>query len=535
MIGTVSARSTFAMCVLALLAACTAEIPTQPLFTRATRARSGLVDRPAVHRNSEKYADAGGKPASGRSGNATVSALAMVGKTGPATVDVRTGQVDDVTLGTLKNVQVKQFDLDNTLIKVASYRVADNATAQFRLPSRQRGARVQVQASVVGVDGNRTDVVTVDETIKLRPDLEAGVSAPATAVRMMPTQIYGTVTERNRDLGARATCVLSVDGEEVDRATGIWVDAGDMVSCGFIHRFASLGARRITVSLAAVAPADYDDSNNSASATIDVVDPLHNDFTWSGQVFGNSNITGFLRGSGFWHDSFYGEDGEYGTYYEYRGGQRNLVIDVSGVSARGFAGPIDITFTDRIDQTQLHDDALTTADQHFYYEAGPYHQWCALMQRTKDFVGERGPYSAIVGIIWACTQVGGDAVGLPAQSTTFSYMVQGGKAEYYSDSWLRYAGPDYAGGWSFTGNITSDEWAYAEGDEYAFEITVSGAGGESVVGAGRIPLTAEPGGEHIPYGCSDYDDGQYFQRDCYESDISWTHHSGAASGTPSPP
>jgi hypothetical protein len=80
--------------------------------------------------------------------------------------------------------------------------------------------------------------------------------------------LVATVSEGNGDVGARADCVLYVDGVEADRARGIWVDAGDDVTCAFTHAFTSVGARRVRVEAASVSPADYDPANNAAEATV---------------------------------------------------------------------------------------------------------------------------------------------------------------------------------------------------------------------------------------------------------------------------
>ncbi|MGI9166054.1 MAG: hypothetical protein ACR2G5_06670 [Pyrinomonadaceae bacterium] len=46
--------------------------------------------------------------------------------------------------------------------------------------------------------------------------------------------------ELKGDVGATADLILYADGVEVDRANGVWVDAGGTVSCVFTHTFTSL-------------------------------------------------------------------------------------------------------------------------------------------------------------------------------------------------------------------------------------------------------------------------------------------------------
>src|SRR5205085_343557 len=86
----------------------------------------------------------------------------------------------------------------------------------------------------------------------------------------VPVTLLATVGEGNGDVGARTDCVLYVDGVEADRARGIWVDAGDQVSCAFLHTFTSEGDHALRVAAEGVNPADFDLSNNAAVGTIHI-------------------------------------------------------------------------------------------------------------------------------------------------------------------------------------------------------------------------------------------------------------------------
>jgi hypothetical protein len=59
--------------------------------------------------------------------------------------------------------------------------------------------------------------------------------------------ISAIVSEGNGDVGARADCVLYVDGAAVDRAKGIWVDAGDAVTCAFTYTFTDPGTHDVEI------------------------------------------------------------------------------------------------------------------------------------------------------------------------------------------------------------------------------------------------------------------------------------------------
>jgi hypothetical protein len=146
-------------------------------------------------------------------------------------------------------------------------------SALFRYPSYGRGDQLQVQAMVTGID-RRPHIVTVLETVKLRPDLVvSGLTAPVTAVVNTFVSLSATVRESNQDVGAQADCVLYVDDVAVDRASGIWVDAGGEVACLFTHRFTSEGTHSLRVVAEGVKPGDYDTANNAVVGSIRVGEP----------------------------------------------------------------------------------------------------------------------------------------------------------------------------------------------------------------------------------------------------------------------
>ena len=209
--------------------------------------------------NRIKYSDTGHQPATGRSGGAAVEALALLDRQGIAEVEIRAAAP-----GTLRHVQVK------TAQQTDNYN-ANAAAFTATLEDAGRGTAVSVLANVHDAAGGRVGVVEVHETVVLRPDLvPSQLAAPATATLGVPVEISARVTERNGDIGARATCALRVDGATVSRATNIWVDAGGNVSCSFVHAFATAGDRQLEVVVEDVLPRDYDPANNSVSGSIRV-------------------------------------------------------------------------------------------------------------------------------------------------------------------------------------------------------------------------------------------------------------------------
>jgi len=258
---------------------------------------------PTTHPNAEKYQNLGAQPATGRSGNASLMARALLAKDKSTLVEVSTGALDTAATppGQLSKVQLKGFDPNqNVLFSDNANHLSGGGYWSQTRRDLMHNQPLQVQSNIAGIDP-RNDVVTVQTAVKLRPDLAlASLSAPARAYVNTPVPITAVVHELNGDVGAHADCVLAVDGQPVDQAIGIWVDAADAVSCAFAHRFTSLGTHTLTVTAANVVPGDWDLANNSKSATIEIVEPivqLHgwaffNDYQLSGSG-ANANWSGY--------------------------------------------------------------------------------------------------------------------------------------------------------------------------------------------------------------------------------------------------
>jgi hypothetical protein len=229
---------------------------------------------PAAHPNSEKYRDAGFQPVTGRSGSAVVTARALLDKSGTTDVEVTTGTFDEGPgPGTLARVQVKAFSPSGELAFTDNYDGL-SATATYPYTTLPHGAALQVQSLVGGIDDPRADVVTVGTAVRLRPDLVASrLEAPADAPIGAAVNLQGFIVERNGEVGARADCVLYVDGTAVDRANGIWVDAAGNVACAMTHAFTEAGTYSLELRVENVRPRDFDDTNNSVTTSISIVAP----------------------------------------------------------------------------------------------------------------------------------------------------------------------------------------------------------------------------------------------------------------------
>jgi hypothetical protein len=226
------------------------------------------------HPNSEKYSDAGAKPATGRSGSAQMQSRALFGKDGTTFVEATTGVLDGPPgPGYFRKMQAKLFAVDGSKESTQNYNhVSTGPYWSQTYTGMARNDTIQLQANVKGIDGNRNDVVSVTDTVKKRPDLAVrSVTGPAQAYVGTPVTFQAQVAELNGDVGANANCVLSVDGQLVDQAQAIWVDAGHTVSCLFQFTFATAGTHTVQVAATNVVPGDWDLSNNSAQTTIEII------------------------------------------------------------------------------------------------------------------------------------------------------------------------------------------------------------------------------------------------------------------------
>jgi hypothetical protein len=218
---------------------------------------------PVLRSNSVKYRDSSLPHATGRAGTATIDALALFGSDGMTTLSVSAN-------GTLDKVQIRPDGAN-----AVNFNGLGSPAFTQQLDELVPHQPLHVEANVSDADGSRTDVVAADEIVKYRPDLAVlDVRAPERAMPATPFAVTATIRELNGDLGARANCVLSADGVEIDRANGIWVDAHDSVACSFRATLGSMGSHTLTVSATGVEPGDYNDDNNAASTTISIAEPF---------------------------------------------------------------------------------------------------------------------------------------------------------------------------------------------------------------------------------------------------------------------
>lgn len=237
-----------------------------------------------------KYANSGKKASSATVGSISVETRALLGKDGATSFEATTG-VFEVSAGVDR--------IEKTTLRALTVPTMSPIQGWPNAPYWQQsvlglvsGDIVHLQASVKGRGVSKTEVLRVVDTVVRRPDLTVvRIDGASSAVSGQAVTFFANVAEQNGDHGAQANCVLSVDGAVVDQATAVWVDAGDVVTCQFAYSFSTTGSHVVSVSVTDVRPGDWDDANNSASKTVEIVSPgtplshgqidvFEEDYTW---------------------------------------------------------------------------------------------------------------------------------------------------------------------------------------------------------------------------------------------------------------
>jgi hypothetical protein len=409
-----------ALAVLTLIAtaACSdgALAPTMQADAAApSAARAGS----SSHLKSGKYRDSSLPHATGRSGSATLAAEAIVGGGGITYLRVTSGSIHHPgqARGELSKVQVKAFGPEGEKLFTENVqRPGSGPEYVFRFAAVPPGTRFQVQANVRGIDRNRTDVVTVTETSKLGPRLSTSLDVPAEVIVNVPTTITGTVREINGQVGTTTSCVLFVDGREVDRVDNVWVDAGDEVSCAFTYTFTREGRHDVRMSLEnqpgelGLLPAPP-----SASGTVNVTNPRVIP-GWQASV-ADRTVTTLSRYDLTW----WNPNGSHKEYEQTTGeSPRSQTISLSGTLARATALPLASV------QLALSSSASGTFQSASWSNLQP----AATTAQGQSCASEQIPNQG--GLLTLCSTGTGDA-----GSTTFGYTRFAGTVTYHSRGFSR--------------------------------------------------------------------------------------------------
>ena len=460
--------------------------------------KAKLDERPEVFPNSIKYRDAGLKPATGRSGSAQVTARALLTKDGKTDLEITTGELDstNVPVGRLARTQVKVLDKNGEAVLTRNDAPTTGGYVKYTYDTFVRGQPLRVQANVTGIDASRTDVVTVTETVKRRPDLSiTRVDAPARAPLDADVAIVGTLRELNADVGARGICVLRVDGEVVDWIRDVWVDAGGTVGCAFAHTFGKPGKHAIEVAVlpASVVPADYDTLNNAVGTSIAIDEPkppseevVHLD--------GYGSIVSYdqLKTSqvqDFWYAS--PVDGAPDGHYESSLSGTQQFASLQAWGYRKLKFPVSLSFEDSSDGVPLHSERFDFSADTF--ENIPGGKGAYRAERTCGHAYRGGAtYDVCVHETFAS-----DGTSLKVE-TSFRRFHVSMEATYYS----KYYGSIYGNPWgTFEGTYTIRSGPISTyGSNYGLDVRLSD-GAVTLASASSGPMFPVKWSSVYPYTC----------------------------------
>lgn len=500
---------------------------------------------PTRFANTIKYRDNGKKNARGFAGAASLEVRGLLGMDGNTTLDVATGTIDNPDASRLLNrIQVKQYALNGALQATTNYKDLSSSTYQTTLVGRVRGSKLGVQGTVVGVDGKHSDVISATETVKLRPDVSVDrIIAPAQSPVATPLQISALISENNGDVGARTDCVLAVDGVDVGRGKGIWVDAGRSVSCVFNHTFETKGAKQLTVRAISVNPGDWNPANNRVTQAITIYVPT--DVVWFGSYGAIRDWVGTRLREGFYIQTDNGARTDYRELLNLRH-YDTWSVNIGG-TVPAMTSPVSFSLHDEIDGQLLTDfqfDAATATSFEFggTYEDPDfgtitYHGECTDQARLEQIVYEGVAVNVSPAFVRICSQVQSNGSGpIPGLSRTdFNYGTNAGDVSYYTEDYQNFDDndpntPDQT--YSFNGDVNYTYGNLTFGNNYSFVFRLSGAEQTQWTSSGTINATSFQNIVSMPYHCDDFDAGFYTGRECQSGEYRQTTIGGNAQGVP---
>ena len=513
------------------LSSLAASVLALPLAAPARAQTAGSApSKPRLISNTKKYRDTGLAAASGRSGSASLTARALLGRDGQTFVELTTGALDSAAPapGQITKAQLKPLNGNGEAAYTRNFGpLAGGGTFSTTVNDLRRGQQLQAQANVGGIDPNRADVVTVVETVKLRPDLSAaGLAAPARALVNTAVNLTAVIRELNGDVGARADLVLYVDGAEVDRAHGVWVDANGTVSAAFTHTFTSEGARQLAVKVERVTPGDYNPADNAAAASIEIVSQQVR-LNYYSYAYDRHLATRYASDYVYNHDDGVSVSREASKYvYDDRSHTQDVYF-------YGWAYGASLGFPVSASITELSDDAAVVsasfprveADYSYTTDYGGY-------VYTYGYAYRQDPQTGGYIYVNSYSSKGAD----PAYNYAFtqvSYSRNAGDVTYHSAgtyrSYYSYQGEvyyDYA--YSYNYDYSGAQGLFVPfGSRYGLDVAFTGADGTAMGAAPRMALTPTDDNSSSSF-CWEYTYGFSTGRNCYESSYSNQSRDGFA-------
>jgi hypothetical protein len=475
--------------------------------TLLASAAASANDHPALHPNANLHHLRNASAATGRAGSASLAVRAFLGQDGKTTVDVTTGTLDspEAAPGNIKKVQLKGFNGDGDVAWSKSYSdLSQGGSLVLSLDGLHRGQPVQTQGNITGINGNRTDVVTVTGNVKLRPDPAVEyVWAPPQAPAGMPVNVVALIHETNGDAGATGDCILLVDGVPVDRANGIYVDSGTYVSCAFTHSFDTAGTHALEVRLTDVVPGDWDTSNNAATGSVDIVSG-NTVFWYANASKGFSTSTETSEGWYRYSDGTYASGGDWKAEGGSMGEAEMFVF--SGYAPTTVSFPLSqLTMQVAADgavfsSVDLQDvpanDGWNDGNDEFieFYRYDP-------ATDLRLFVRTSPSYAS--GATWiSAERYAGKTTFFSRSHSTTWYDHDGGTEYFHVENEDRRDGWGYGSMWPMTSTVTVD-------------FTLVDANGETLQANAEVPLSLSQYEYSNPPICQEYSVDGYVGRNCY--------------------
>lgn len=510
---------------------------TGPLFAWAQVNIPGYAISTSKH-----YRESGVGNAQGRAGSASMTARALLGKDGKALVEVTTGTLDSTGTppGSFAKVQFKPLDPNGNTMLSVNYTPLSTSGGyySFTWPSLYRHEQVQLQGNIQGIDRNRNDVVTVVDTVKLRPDLAVeNLSLPSSAVENQPVNISANIVERNGDASATTTCQLTVDGSKMDTINNVYVDAGGSVSCAFTYKFTSTGSHNIGVTAANVVPGDWDTGNNTASGSINITNPGVAEHAaasfWDGKgeipLVANYADEIWYNGSPVYNlTDTYGDSGEeQQTHAQFSSGGCAGTTD-----AVPFSYPVSLTYTETMDGNA----AYSFTDSVAGYSGSGLTNVSVCNSTATSFTQQYGSSYSNDHFEYVVSWEYLDASSNPLY--TYQYVQferRAGSVTYFSYGyeclwWGDCSDPSNYYSWNTSGHST---WGtlIPLGTSWVPSISAKDSAGNTFTGSIQVSLTGNSINEYQPNTCYSYgpDASGYSYQYCSGYNYDYTNTSGSAS------
>ncbi len=410
-------------------------------------------------------------------------------KDGSTKLEVTTGALDAATApGNISKLQVKFITVGDLPVGTQNFNGLTGPVQTKSFGGLARHSSIQVQGNVRDIDPKRTDVVTVTERVNLRPDIAVqSVMAPLKVKPNTEVIVTAAVAEINGDVGATTNCVLTVDGAERRRIEGMWVADGDQVTCTFKTTFAQPGTYTLAVNATSVSPTDWDLANNTASRTIEVVNP-------EVQLHGWAYAQDWNYRNDYVDNNSWGYNDPYYSYYnqryerEYHQSETSQYSRIGGYEYNAIQFPLaNVRFTQTSNGNPIASFTAASAGYGCQYSASP------------------------DGSNWA-------------QICSWGYFDAGhnaGTATYYdrcfSEGYYWYYGCGYYYSSNYEYSWTSTWGNYVPyGSEVTTELKFEDAAGTTFLARGSVPLSQSYAYEYGPYSdSSSYNDGWYFSSYSY--------------------